>query len=535
MSLMHSLTRTALLAGVLLLTKGCSALLPQRAVELPDNVEACQAFLSRIDEAIEADGVTDSASFRIEGFDYLRTNRFLYAAGERLVTRDQSLAWLEAMHRLDREARRKEIRNLSPERFQAFKPGPPTDENREVLIGAVSDCAQTLYQFHRYETDLRRRVQQHTVIPDEYRTWRRVLGLYPLIALPVAYVTDNVYDDFRQWHDTPPDKLSREGRLVVAGPAKDLDRDGFDPRSLYRPERMNALGMPDMTAAEGRRLAAHFAPIIIQDEADRYDRIGTLIWQDDHVRVATERPAVYYYFSYAIVTDRPVLQVNYAFWYSHRDGQNAPWIERGPLDGITVRISFDHRMQPFLVDLMNNCGCYHFFVPRRRHIKTIREIPLAVDPFVPAWMPSGFPENRLQLRVNSGWHQVQHVGTDEPAEVSRVYTLVPYEELEMLPHEAGRTQSIFDADGIARDSERIEPLIFFSMGIPAVGSMRQRGHHAIKLVGRAYFDDPLLFEQSFEFDAQAFGFKSQALRSGSIPQIALEGQVQTDEKAQHLP
>lgn len=535
MPLMHSLTRTALLAGVLLLTKGCSALLPQQTLELPDNIEACQAFLARIDQAIEADGVTDGASFRIEGFAYLRTNRFLYAAGERLVTRDQSLAWLEAMHKLDRQARRKEILNLAPERFQEFKPGTPTDEKREALIGEVSGCAQTLYRFHRYETDLRERVRRRTVIPDEYRTWRRALGLYPLLALPVAYVTDDVYDDFRQWHETPPDELSREGQLVVAGPAEDLNRDGFDPQSLYRPERMNALGMPTMTAAEGRRLAAYFAPIIIQDEADRYDRIGTLIWQDDRVQIATGHPTVYYYFSYAIVADRPALQINYAFWYSHRDGRNAPWIERGPLDGITVRISFDHRMQPFMVDLMNNCGCYHFFIPQRRYIQTIRGIPLAVDPFVPAWMPSGFPDNRLQLRVNSGWHQVQHVGAGEPAEVSRVYTLVPYEELEMLPDETGRSQSIFDAHGIARDSERIEPLIFFSMGIPAVGSMRQRGHHAIKLVGRAYFDDPLLFEQSFAFAPGAFGFKSQTLRNGSIPLIAFEGQAQTDEETKHLP
>ena len=511
MSLMHSLTRTALLAGALLLTKGCSALLPQRTPEVPENVAACQAFLARIDQAVEADGVTDGASLRIEGFAYLRTNRFLYAAGERLVTRDQTLAWLEAMHRLDREARRKEIRNLSPERFQEFEPGVPSDEKREALIRKVSECSQTLYRFHRYETDLRRRVQRRTVIPDEYRTWRRALGLYPLVALPVAYVTDDVYDDFRQWHETPPDKLSRQGHLVVAGPAENWNHDGFDPQSLYRPERLNALGLPDMTTEQGRRLAAHFAPIIIQDEADRYDRIGTLIWQDDRVRVDTEHPTVYYYFSYAIVADRPILQVNYAFWYSGREGPNAPWIERGPLDGLTVRISFDHRMRPFMVDLMNNCGCYHFFIPQRRYIQTIREIPLAVDPFVPAWMPSDFPDKRLQLRVNSGWHQVQHVGANQPAQVSRVYSLVPYAQLEMLPDATGRTQSIFDAEGIARDSERIEPLIFFSMGIPAVGSMRQRGHHAIKLVGRAYFDDPLLFEQSFAFTPQSFTFATPTL------------------------
>jgi hypothetical protein len=43
------------------------------------------------------------------------------------------------------------------------------------------------------------------------------------------------------------------------------------------------------------------------------------------------------------------------------------------------------------------------------------------------------------------------------------------------------------------------------MGIPDIGSMRQRGHHAIRLVGQAYFDDPLLFEKSFEFDRDYLG------------------------------
>jgi hypothetical protein len=37
------------------------------------------------------------------------------------------------------------------------------------------------------------------------------------------------------------------------------------------------------------------------------------------------------------------------------------------------------------------------------------------------------------------------------------------------------------------------------MGIPSIGSMRQRGHHAILLSGRAHFDDPDLFNVNFIF------------------------------------
>jgi len=38
------------------------------------------------------------------------------------------------------------------------------------------------------------------------------------------------------------------------------------------------------------------------------------------------------------------------------------------------------------------------------------------------------------------------------------------------------------------------------MGIVDIGSMRQRGHHAIKLVGREHFDDPDLFDRNFEIE-----------------------------------
>ena len=77
---------------------------------------------------------------------------------------------------------------------------------------------------------------------------------------------------------------------------------------------------------------------------------------------------------------------------------------------------------------------------------------------------------------------------------------LPYEVLEALPKDGDRTESMFDEDGIAKGSERWkEEVLFFSMGVPFVGSMRQRGNHPLVLVGRAHFDDPSLFEKNFVF------------------------------------
>jgi hypothetical protein len=79
------------------------------------------------------------------------------------------------------------------------------------------------------------------------------------------------------------------------------------------------------------------------------------------------------------------------------------------------------------------------------------------------------------------------------------YQLIPYDRLESLQRDGQQFESIFDSDGIAKNTGRIEPLFFFPMGIPQVGSMRQRGHHAVKFVGREHFDDPNIFDQNFEF------------------------------------
>ncbi len=151
-----------------------------------------------------------------------------------------------------------------------------------------------------------------------------------------------------------------------------------------------------------------------------------------------------------------------------------------------------------MVDIANDCGCYHLFAPEKEKVAKIISRPFRFAPFVPQWLPDLATGERLGVRLNSGWHQVERLiaARDLPEPIR--YELVPYDILEVLPKD-GRTESIFDSGGIAKCSKRVERFILFSMGIPEVGSMRQRGHHAIELIGRVHFDDPDLFDESFIF------------------------------------
>ena len=77
---------------------------------------------------------------------------------------------------------------------------------------------------------------------------------------------------------------------------------------------------------------------------------------------------------------------------------------------------------------------------------------------------------------------------------------MPYDALESLPGPDGHNESAFNPAGIMKDSShRFEPYVFFSSGISAIGSMRQRGHHVISMTEPENFSDPKIFDRNFVF------------------------------------
>jgi hypothetical protein len=315
----------------------------------------------------------------------------------------------------------------------------------------------------------------------------------------VTVVTRGVRDRFKTWFNAGLEGLPVEGCLKTFAPAEAGLLGEREIEEIIEVSRRNPLEISRPNLAQRRRLVASLAPIFIQDVAAPHDRFGRVLWVADRLGIDSENPTVYWYISHTFLKGQPVIQINYALWYSERAGKNSPWIERGRLDGLTVRVTLDTQGKPFMVDVMNNCGCYHLFSPQKDRVREVTSRRFRLDPFAPQWLPPISSENRLGIRVNSGWHQVQGFLAERAPPDAASYELVPYEALEALPRQNGRTESMFNGKGIAKGSHRIEPVFFFSMGIPSVGSMRQRGHHAISLTGRVHFDDPDLFDRNFVF------------------------------------
>jgi hypothetical protein len=435
----------------------------------------------------------------VPGFPYLRADRFLVSLKNRLKNDAQKDQWVRLMQQLDLSARKTEIQTLPDNEVKKLAAAFGLLPDRSILQSKAISYSDKMLAHDRLRHDFYEVLLVTVQDSDEYSTLMRIFGLYPIAVIPVAIVTHSVFDEIAEWHQLPPGALQAQGTLTAFGPAETLEFSGETVREILTRSRQNPLAIPLPSVSDRKTLSAIFAPVIIQDLAAEYDRPGAMFWGDKQLEIDPDNPKAYYYFTHAYFKNEPVLQINYVVWYSARSGPNSPLIERGPIDGLTFRVSLENSGRPFVVDIMNNCGCYHFFVPRKEKVQRIRSSPLAIDAFVPTWLPQDFPAKRLTIRVVSGWHQVANIDARTISLDFMPYQLEPYERLEMLPKDDTRHESMFTARGIGKHPKRIESDIFIPMGVPQVGKMRQRGHHAIKFVGRAHFDDPHLFDKHFQF------------------------------------
>ena len=472
---------------------GCASITPRQVPQSFDRPKACEEFFERLDEKVKEAGVIDGSSAPVSGFPYLRTSRFLSALKERLKDDREREEWVEWMLDLNLRAREKEIGNLHKGAISSLFSG------REGLLSRMKACSEELLTHDRTRAHFYSSLEPEAVVKDEYSFLLRTVGLYPLLVLPVSVVAENARKKMRNRFEIDLKDLPRDGTLHAYVPGRRISLPGKEIAEILEASQRNSLKIPRLDGGQAKKLVEYFAPVIIQDVAAPYDRFGQMVWKNHRAEVNPDKPVVYYYFSNGFLKGEPILQINYVIWYFERAGENPPWIEKGHLDGLTIRLSLDSLGTLFMVDVQNSCGCYHFFIPEKGRVDRVLSRPLMFDALILQWLPEVSPDDRLGIRINSGWHQPQRLLAIREIPDSVPYELMPYDLLESLPHEEGRRESLFDEKGIAKGTERVERFILFSMGIPSIGSMRQRGHHAIELIGRVHFDDPYLFDKNFIF------------------------------------
>lgn len=485
---MQSLLRS--LCGVVLLglCAGCAVNPPQP----PANPEAvrCLDLYAALDAAVTEHGTTPSTPIRIDGFPYLRVDRFLASYRDQPLNPAETSAWLMRLAALDLEARQVEWNSLpTPLKTQLNHYHAPTGTVPTVL----ATCTGVLRDVDLADAERLALIRARAQAPDDYRTVNQILGLYPLTALPVDYGVFRAQAETRALFAQPLATLPVQGQLQRFGPPT-TPPVPIDPAAISR----DALGIPTPTAAQLEALFAAYAPLWEIDVATAADQPGAPYWQADGVpTVNSAEPVMYRYVSYTRWQGAPLLQLNDLLWFAARPQTGAFDLLGGPLDGVLWRVTLDRSGRPLLYDSIHACGCYHQFFPTAALQLRLEALQLAEPPLIPQAAPTVGDGERLIIRLASGSHYLQRVYADRPG------TTTPlgwreYVTLYAIPVADDGRRSLFGSDGLVAGSERAERWLLWPMGIPSPGAMRERGRHATAFVGRRHFDDADLLDQLFE-------------------------------------
>jgi len=479
------------------LLAGCAAT-PSRQPATEAEAQCYEVF-RRVDSAVAAAGVADGMAARVEGFPYLRASRFLASYAREELDNARFADWMNRMIALGSQSHAIEIANLTTDQAEVLG-----HALWDISLGyawvspALADCASRLAAADYADPERRAALRAAVRVPDDYVTWHRVAGLYWFTRIPFANGINRWHQEVRGTFALPLDALPLAGALnSYVPPHGAVTREEL--AALLARASANPLGIPDPRGADLSLLFKSFAPGFIVDTAAESDRPGDLGWGEGAVpQVVSRRPVVYQRISHTRYQGRVLLQLNYSIWFPERPKASGWDILGGHLDGLLWRVTLAPDGEAWLFDSIHLCGCYHMFFPTAR--AAAKEQPDTMDERVLAAqkLPRVRPGEKITLRLAAGTHYIERAIVNAvPAETALEYVLVDDDALRSVARPGGGRRSVFRPDGVVPGSERGERWLFWPMGVPEPGAMRQWGRHATAFVGRRHFDDADLLERYF--------------------------------------
>ncbi|HTN49795.1 MAG TPA: hypothetical protein VMK32_10225 [Burkholderiaceae bacterium] len=460
-----------------------------RQMSADDAQAACLRRLQTLDSRVDAAGVRDAQTVRVDGYPFLRADRYTVLVAPAGVDPARlARAKVDRMAALDSEARRYEAANLrvGADELAAI------DRCRDQLLAAVQPQAEA--------------VIGHARPPAAYSDALRVVGLYPLAQIPFSWAQAAWEQTTRDLYATPFPDLPVTGKRVryVPGDASGGGIAGWVPVSAHAAA---ALRQPPLSPERAWQLVRQHAPVMVVQTAGDDDRIGTLAWRtsggDLFVGADSGLPASYARIAWSEVNGVAVTQIVYSFWFPARPASHPLDAFSGRLDAILWRVTLDSAGRPLVYDSIHADGGFHMFFPT----ENVRERPgpleggLDQTMFAPQVVHSPAPGERVVVYVGAGDHNIERVAIDAPRPApGEAYAILDENQLRALPLPAasgGGTRSIYGPDGLVAGTERAQRFIYWPTGVPAAGQMRQWGHHATAYVGRRHFDDPRLIDRYF--------------------------------------
>ena len=450
----------------------------------------CRAYYGNLRRLIGREGTEDAEASSLDGFPYLRVNRFWASYAEAAETQVALGFWLDRLLELGLDGIGVEVDNLGP--------GVTLDGYARGDLRAIAErCGRRLAAHDRGDPETAAEIRERARVRDDYSTLSRVAGLYPISSLFMRRGALRLQAEVGDLYA----RVASEGvgtsrqYAPLEGVALDPDRVA---RLLAVAARRNPFGIPLPTPAERDALLAAFAPLWEVGHGSYADAPGRIALGPSGPMVDGDDRVVYAYLSHTRFNGEPLVQLNYVLWFPERPKQGAMDWYGGEFDGVVWRVTLDSDGSPLVYDSIHSCGCYHQAFPSVKLARLAATDARSEPLFVPKQAPVLAPGMRIRLRIRSGDHYL--LGVDAVPRDSGdgpLYRLARYSELRRLSGEAG-SRSLFRPDGIISGSERLERWILWPAGISEPGAMRQRGRQPIAFVGRRHFDDPFLWEAFFQ-------------------------------------
>ncbi|WP_166263656.1 hypothetical protein [Marinobacter caseinilyticus] len=470
---------------VLLVLLGGCAVQGYRGLPAPDAVgaQACQSTLQDWQHQVMDSGAFEAKTTPVPGFPYLRVNRFLASFDLNRLNLAQRSEWLAVAWENARHAWHLEAANL----------GKPESD-----LAPLVTCAEAGLATLRVDRTAFLAMASSVDVPDDYVTWQRAIGLYPLLIPYVKYRTDNLFDELL----TALDHYQPQFPQVVYQPNLESQySDGQLAAVMEAARQRSALAIPRFNSDERARLFATFAPVWLVERRGEDDKIGVPARGEDGL-VFEAQPVVYRILSYTRWGSLTLPQLTYLIWFPRRTASGPRDILAGELDGLIWRVTLNELGKPMLYDSIHPCGCFHLWFPVRGQLnpRPLDEIS-GERPAIGRSLPHEM--RRPELSVAAGthylvgirpWRQGDEHDADHSAFAGQEYEWREYESL-LTPSPAG--YRLFSPSGLVEGTERPERFLLWPMGVPSAGAMREWGHHATAFLGRRHFDDPNLLNRYF--------------------------------------
>jgi len=450
---------------------------------------ACTALVEMLDRAVASERVRDVQSVRVDGFPMLRINRFLASFSEELTDEQRFDFWLLQAEGLALEGWSVEWVNLS----EKEKSDVSSFSRLKFGTDAAVALQQCVNRTHGFRLKHRETILQRLKVPDNYQSWKRFLGIYPITAWPFLAGVHHWHKEARSAFETPVSENALA--LTYIPEASTPGWTGMGSNWLSK-SRKNPLSIPLPDQKIVSKLFAMYAPAIAIVAPSESDHLGKINWSDGKIMVNPDSAVAYTLLSHTRFEHHTLLQLNYIFWFPSRPKSSAFDLLGGHLDGLIWRVTLDTDGQPLLYDSIHPCGCYHMFFPSDRLTPLVNPLGYEEGALIPQRITNLPEDKHPMLLLESGTHYLIRIKPYTKKKNATAYYLLPYTKLRQL-NKNGHSRSMFGEDGLVKGSERGERFFFWPMGIASPGAMRQWGHHATEFVGKRHFDDPWLIQRYF--------------------------------------